>query len=108
MFTRSANSTRDPSRTKRLSYERDTRNTYGENSKSSRKNVRRRKRLVNRTNRRQQQLALVTVQGAVTEDDASAGEQRLNAIAQKRWSKVPDSPLGQVVRNKIAKRLAKR
>src|SRR4028119_181715 len=41
-----------PQEKKRLSYAKDRRNTYGENDKSSRKNIRRRKRHPNRSNRR--------------------------------------------------------
>jgi hypothetical protein len=61
--------------------------------------------LPDRANRRQEQLALASAEGKLTEDDASAAERRLNSVAPKRWSKVPDSPLGQVVCKKIAKRL---
>lgn len=107
MSRRPPDSLRDPLRTKQLSYERDGRNTYGENSKSSRKNIRRQKHFVNRANRRKEQLALGSAQGALTENDASDAEQRINSVVRKRWSKVPDSPLGQVVRRKIAKRIAK-
>lgn len=99
-----SNNVRDPERQKQLSYERDRRNAYGENSKASRKNIPLRKALVNRANRRNAQLALTGLVGAVTEDDSNGIERRLNGVVPKSWAKVADLPLSEMVRRKLERR----
>ncbi|MFC8718971.1 hypothetical protein [Kitasatospora sp. NPDC057198] len=88
---------RTPQEKKRLSYLRDGRNDYGENDKSSRKNIRRNKRFPNSANRRRAQTALAALLGPPDGVRAGAVEERLGGRRPKRWRKAPDAPLGAVV-----------
>ncbi len=69
----------------------DRRNCYGENAKSSRKNIRWRKRYVNQSNRHLEKLQerLATTSGT-PEEAADAMESR----RRKRWCKCRGVPLG--------------
>jgi hypothetical protein len=89
---------------KRLSYQRDRRNTYGENDKSSRRNVHRRKRMVNRANRQQESAVLTAVRGLVIESVADAAGERIARTRRKTFRKYPDEPLGAVVRRQLRHR----
>jgi hypothetical protein len=95
-----------PQEKKRLSYERDRRNTYGENDKSSRKNIPRGKRLASRAARRSASVALLDVRGRVDTlgvvegygdpdvvDGAPAdrAEQRIAGRRPPRFRKWPDT-----------------
>ena len=82
---------RSPQQKKQLSYERDRRNGYGENSESSRKNIRLRKRGVNQANRHahKQQLGVVDPETGEPQQDSGVIVRR-----PKRWRKVADIPLG--------------
>ena len=83
-----------PQEKKRLSYAKDRRNTYGENDKSSRRNIPAAKARQRRANRRVAHQVLTT-----------AGEEQLGLIRPKtRWRKAPDTPLGEVVRRKLEAR----
>ncbi len=90
-----------PPEKKQLSYERDRRNGYGENSKSSRKNIHRRNRGVNQANRHaaKQQLGVV---------HPETGEPLLGSGAvvrrPKTWRKVADIPLSDMVAKKLFRR----
>ncbi|WP_418955504.1 hypothetical protein [Streptomyces tritici] len=97
---------RTPQEKKRLSYVRDHRNNYGENDKSSRKNIRRNKRFPNRANRRHAQTALAALLGSRDRDDGRADgvEERMNGRRPKRWRKFPDAPLGAVVDGALQQR----
>ncbi|MER5202530.1 hypothetical protein [Streptomyces sp. NPDC002825] len=86
-----------PQEKKRLSYLKDHRNSYGENDKSSRKNIRRNKRFPNSSNRRHAQTALTALLGSPDDVRADAVEERMNGRRPKRWQKFPDAPLGAVV-----------
>jgi len=104
-----------------LSYERDRRNTYGENDKSSRKNIPRGKRLASRAARRSASVALVDVRGPVdvvgvvegyggpdVVDGAPADrvEQRIAGRRPPRFGKWRDTPLGDVVAHQLGRRVA--
>lgn len=65
---------RSPQDKKRLSYERDRRNTYGENSKSSRKNIPRSKALDIRRKRHGTNQTLHSVLQVRSEDQQVAAE----------------------------------
>lgn len=97
-------SRRSPQEKKALSYARDRRNTYGENDKSSRKNIPLRKRLVNRANRHSTQQDLATGTGEVDLDLAEAAEQRAQGKRPKTWSKHPDIPLRDWVQRQVSRR----
>ena len=84
---------RTPQEKKALSYEKDRRNDYGENDKSSRKAIPFRKRWVNKTNRHAASQALHAAEGARDETVELAVDDRLHGRRPKRWSKVPDQSL---------------
>ncbi|MFE3545734.1 hypothetical protein ACFXK0_22455 [Nocardia sp. NPDC059177] len=98
---------RSPQEKKALSYAKDRRNVYGENDKSSRKNIPRNKRIPNRVDRHQEQL-FVTALGPVDLDAAEDCEVTLRMTRSKwhtgRWRKYPDAPLGAVVAHRLARR----
>jgi hypothetical protein len=98
---------KNPEEKKRLSLAHDRRNTYGENSKSSRKNIRLGKQRTNMNQRRSADEALRHLKGNVPEDDAVDAEHlaRTRIIDSKRrgFKKVPDTPLGVVVMKKKTK-----
>lgn len=89
-----------PQEKKQLSYERDRRNRYGENSKSSRKNIRRRKQSVNQANRHAARITLQATDPLTGEPTSSVGKLR----RPHRWSKVADTPLGDAVIRKLERR----
>jgi hypothetical protein len=88
---------RSPQEEKALSYARDCRYAYGNNSKAARKAVPRRKRWVNKANRHAEQQLLAEARGQVNADHAEGVEARLRGRQPKRWRKYPDMPLGQVL-----------
>jgi hypothetical protein len=101
-------SSRSPQEKKALSYARDGRNTYGENDKSSRKNIPLRKRLVNRANRHSTQQKLSSGTGEVDLDLAEVVEERALGKRPKAWSKVPDIPLRDWVQRQSSRRAPKK
>ncbi|MCE9544115.1 MAG: hypothetical protein K8T25_01115 [Planctomycetia bacterium] len=97
--------TKSPQEKKRLSYKKDRRNIFGENSKSSRKNIRRSKRIPNRANRRSVNQSLSPIVGDVPPDFSEAQEMQVSRRAPKTWKKFPDTTLGKVVERKLNRRL---
>lgn len=95
-----------PQEKKALSYAKDGRNGYGENDKSSRKAIPLYKRLVNRANRHHAQRLLAAASGVVNADVAEAAETRAQGKRPKRWTKVPDTRLGEYLANKAGRRPA--
>lgn len=93
-----------PQQKKRESYRKDRRNAYGENSKSSRKGIRRRKRGVNRANRRAEHQAVSGPASAIDFSTAEQIEDGVTAKRRKTWSKAGDAPLGEVVVKKLKRR----
>jgi hypothetical protein len=79
----------DPRKKKEQSLKHDRRNTYGENDKSSRKSIRRRKQWVNRAYRRRVNQTLATSDAEVTEDSVAE-------IQRHDWKKSADEPLGDI------------
>lgn len=90
-----------PQEKKRLSYERDRRNRYNENSQSSRKSIRRRKQSVNQANRHADRISLQSVDLLTGEPTTGGSHLRRR---RRRWSKVPDTPLGDAVIRKLERR----
>ena len=84
----------DPRKKKEEALKHDRRNTYGENDKSSRKSIRRRKRLVNQTYRHKVKQVLATNEVASTQDNVAE-------IRRPGWKKSPDQPLGHVLLNDL-------
>ncbi|WP_146991358.1 hypothetical protein [Bradyrhizobium macuxiense] len=100
--------TKNPQEKKRLSYQHDRRNTYGENQKSSRKNIPRSKQLSHQDERRSVRQSLIAARGNVV--DEIADEAHSDALHKGRMKKLkafrksPDSPLGEVVKRRLGKR----
>jgi hypothetical protein len=92
---------KSPREKKRLSLKRDRRNTYGENSKSSRKNIARGKQRRHMDERRGVAQVLGRLKSEVDEDVGSEAEAKAKLrIADSRnrgFKKVPDTPLGVVL-----------
>ena len=90
-----------PQEKKRLSLERDRRNTYGENDKSSRKNIPRSKAISHRAVRRTAKQQADQL-GLMDEESIDVGQSTLTTkrLQKGKWKKWPDTPLGEVLREK--------
>jgi len=97
---------KNPKEKKRLSLERDCLNTYGENSKSTRKAVPKGKQRQHMNERRSAGEVLRQLKGNVPEDAASDAEllvkTRVAGSKRKGFKKRPDTPLGIVLATKKA------
>ncbi len=93
-----------PQEKKRLSYERDRRNSYGENSKSSRKAIPLRKAKTKRAIRKR--ATQIVAQAARTDDllADNAPENCVRSIQPKHWRKDPDAPLKEHVAIRLKRR----
>jgi hypothetical protein len=76
-----------PQQKKAESYAKDRRNTYGENAKSSRKNIPRNQRLRNRAVRRIARMAFAP--STLDEEWVDAVEVRVKAKRRKAWRSGP-------------------
>jgi hypothetical protein len=92
-----------PQEKKTLSLEKDRRNSYGENDKSSRKNIPRAKARVNRANRHVEQRILDGAVGEPDEEVENAVEQHLLGRRRKVWRKWADQPLGKLLAQRAGK-----
>lgn len=99
---------RSPQEKKSLSYGKDRRNTYRENSKSSRKNIPRSKALDIRRKRHETNQALDAVLQAISQDQQVAAELAVLASKPRRWEKRPDVPLGEYLTAKKKRSTARR
>ena len=79
-----------PQEKKVLDYLNQSKNTYGEDSKGSRKSIHFRKAEVNRTYRRKITSDLKAI---FNEQDEELVQNRISSIKRKYWKKYPDSPL---------------
>jgi hypothetical protein len=95
-----------PQQKKSESLAKDRRNTYGENAKSSRKNIPRRRAEGHQALRRLARQALNAVVERDEPEIADATEPQLRLKQLKGWRKDPDEPLGAVLarRGKRSKR----
>lgn len=99
---------RSPEEKKRLSYSRDRRNTYGENDKSSRKNIARNKRARHHAERRRESALLTAAAGPVDENVEELVDERVTRRPRAdRWRKVPDTQLGLYVAYRLKRRADK-
>jgi hypothetical protein len=96
---------KSPQQKKRESYLHDRRNTYGENNKSSRTSIRRRRQWRSRANRRAAATVLTGAQGATDPEVEAVVEARLRGKRPKVWRKCADDPLGEVVLDRLRRRL---
>jgi hypothetical protein len=99
---------KSPTEKKRLSLKRDRRNRYGENSKSSRKNIRAGKQRSHMKDRRDVSEILAGLGGNVGETEASDADAlaKVHTIQNRRkaFKKTPDTPLGEVLARKLSKK----
>ncbi|HEV7903869.1 MAG TPA: hypothetical protein VGO96_08515 [Pyrinomonadaceae bacterium] len=93
-----------PQEKKRLSYERDRRNTYGEAPHAARKGIPLRKALRNRANRHYQNQHLAHLGGTPDQEQAETLESLIHHRAPNNWKKFADEPLGKVIRRKLRAR----
>ena len=96
-----------PQQKKRLSLQKDRRNTYGENAKSSRKNIHKSKALSHCKVRHAAKDAI----GHLVQSPAAVAEVMESTLTKPRlqkgrWRKSPDTALGKVVAGKLASRKA--
>jgi hypothetical protein len=105
----SMSTVKNPEDKKRLSLARDRRNTFGENSKSSRKNIPRGKQRRHMDERRSVGEALGRLKGSVQEDEATGAElrakTRITNSRRRGFRKRPDTPLGVVLAKRVGKKL---
>lgn len=96
---------RTPQAKKALSYAKDRRNVYGENDKSSRRNITLRKARQRRSFRKNANQLLQGVIGAFDEKEFEIVENKLRILKRKDWwGKIPDVSLGEFVQRKLERR----
>ena len=95
---------RTPQEKKKLSYERDRRNVYGNSPQAARKAIPLRKAQRNRANRHLANQEVAVRTPIPSEAIAEHIEERLNLKAPKQWKKGPDAPLGEVTAQKSLNR----
>ena len=93
---------KSPQEKKRLSLLKDRRNTYGENSKASRKAIPRHKKAQRRAVRRIQKQVLGSTRRISDADEELSV--RLASHETWVWRKTPDTPLGEVLAKKLKRR----
>lgn len=91
-----------PQEKKQLSLEKDRRYIYGESSKGSRKIIPKRKKWVNKDFRRRVKQI---IEKELNTDDIEEIELGVSEIKRKEWKKIPDAPLGEVIKNKKERRI---
>ena len=98
---------KSPQQKKRLSLQKDRRNSYGENSKGSRKNIPKSKALSHRKVRHAAKDAIAHLASS-PETQAEVLESTLTKprLQKGRWRKSADTPLGLVVEGKLKRRKA--
>lgn len=93
-----------PQEKKRLSLAKDRRNTFGENSKASRKGIPLAKARANRSERHAQDHLVAQALVGKTEEQLVKVEMQVKSTKPRQWRKSPDEPLGVVLAKRSAKR----
>lgn len=93
-------STKTPQEKKRLSYERDRRNRYGQNAKASRRLIPLRKAKTKRSYRKRTNQILAAAPKSIDLLADDAPESRIAVVPKKRWRKVPDLSLEDAIKAK--------
>jgi hypothetical protein len=93
-----------PQEKKRLSLAKDRRNTYGENSKASRKGIPLAKARANRAERHAQDNQLAVALVSVGEEQLTSVETGVKSTKPRQWRKSPDKPLGEVLARRAARK----
>ena len=96
---------KSPQQKKAESLKKDRRNAYGENSKSSRKNIPRAKARDHREARRTVRQSLTKARGAKGERAVDDAQTEATTKRHPRFTKKPDRPLGEHLAAKRARRL---
>lgn len=96
-----------PQEKKLLSYAKDRRNTYGENSEASRKGIALTKARTIRSERHRQDTLLAAALGTQGEDHLTQVEGQVKGTPPRRWRKFPDKPLGEVLAGKTTRKRAR-
>lgn len=92
-----------PQEKKHFGYEKDRRNTYGANSKASRKSIPLAKARGKRSERHTQNHVLATAVGVENSDALAAVENLVRSSQPRYWRKFPDTSLGEVLDRKANK-----
>jgi len=93
-----------PQEKKSLSYQKDRRNTYGENSKASRKNIALSKALALRAERHSQDHMLLETLKANDGDQLALIENSIRSTKPRQWRKSADKPLGEVLARRLLRK----
>lgn len=96
--------TKTPQEKKALSYAKDRRNAYGENDKSSRKNIPLRKAKSHRSYRKKVNDILHKTLNVVVTEDVEIVENEVKSVRKNNWKKYPDKPLGEFVKEQLSYR----
>jgi hypothetical protein len=91
---------KSPQEKKRLSYERDRRNRYGQNAKASRRLIPLRKAKAKRAYRKRTNQILSSALSTSDLLADKAPENRIAAVQKKRWQKAPDVSLAVAIKAK--------
>lgn len=94
-----------PQAKKRLSYAKDRRNTFGENSKASRKGIPLAKERENRAERHAQDKLLSVAAEVIEPDQLAEVELLVRSTKPRQWKKSPDKPLGEVLARRELRKL---
>lgn len=94
---------KNPQEKKRLSYEKDRRNMYGEGRTHSVKSIRRRKTTANRTFRRGNKRVVQLISTESDTDNKEIRQLGKMKMKKKKWKKVPDKPLQHYVKKQKEK-----
>jgi len=93
-----------PQEKKLLSYAKDRRNTYGENSKASRKSIPLAKARSIRSERHAQDRLLSEAVRMAGDEAQSEVENRVRSTGPRDWRKSPDLPLAEALARKAKRR----
>jgi len=96
-----------PQEKKRLSYAKDRRNTYGENSKASRKGIPLSKAKSIRADRHAQDNLLGAATTADGPDEFADVELQVRTVGPRQWKKSPDKPLGEVLARRRQRKMTR-
>jgi hypothetical protein len=95
-----------PQEKKSLSYEKDRRNTFGENSKASRKGIPLSKARANRAERHSQDRKLSETLKVDDVKQLAEVKNQVRATKPKIWRKSADLPLGEVLARRLLRKLS--
>lgn len=95
-----------PQEKKSQSYAKDRRNTFGENSKATRKGIPLSKARANRAERHAQDHLLSEILKTGEDEQFSAVENTVRATKPRQWRKSADIPLGEVLARRLLRNIS--